>query len=204
MKPHAVIVGAGPVGATAALLLAKCDVDVTLVERNDELLTTSHAATFHPSTLDLLHTLAIELATAPGAVTVTSLQWRDNRADIRAELDYRLLSELTNHPFRIHLDQQALLDRAGELIAAEPAIELRCGETLIDIDPARPAVTTLAKDGQRHAISADVIVGCDGSHSATREAAGIGRGCSMSSIEVISRPRVSQCAASTVRAVARR
>lgn len=173
MKSHAVIVGAGPVGAVAALLLAKCDVGVTLVERNDELASTSHAATFHPSTLDLLQPLGVELAATPGAVVVTTLQWRDNRADIRAELDYRLLSELTSHPFRIHLEQQALLDRAGELIAAEPAIDLRCGESVIDIDPAQPAVTTSAKDGERQTITADVIIGCDGSHSVTRQAAGI-------------------------------
>lgn len=173
MKPHAVIVGAGPVGVVAALLLARNDVEVTLLERNDELVTTSHAATFHPSTLDLLQTMDIDLAAVPGAITVASLQWRDNRADILAELDYRLLSELTKHPFRIHLDQQALLDRAADLIAGNPAIELRCGAAVVDLDPELPSVTVLATDSRRHTTTADVVIGCDGSHSLTRRRAGI-------------------------------
>ncbi|MCV7199757.1 FAD-dependent oxidoreductase [Mycobacterium angelicum] len=173
MKPHAVIVGAGPVGVVAALLLAGNDVDVTLLERNEELVTTSHAATFHPSTLDLLQTLDIDLAAAPGAITVTSLQWRDNRADIRAELDYRLLSELTKHPFRIHLDQQALLDRAAGLLAADPAIDFHCGAAIVNLDPELPSVTVLVNDGRHHTITADVVIGCDGSHSLTRRLAGI-------------------------------
>ncbi|KLO35643.1 FAD-dependent oxidoreductase [Mycobacterium haemophilum] len=173
MNPHAVVVGAGPVGALAALLLAKSNVAVTLVERNDKLITASQASTFHPSTLDLLRTLGIELASDPDAVAVTSVQWRDNRGDIRAELDYRLLADLTNHPFRIHLDQQALLDRAAQLIAAEPAIELRAGVAAIDLNPARPSVTTLTNNGQRQIITADVIIGCDGSHSLIRQLAGI-------------------------------
>lgn len=173
MKSHAVVVGAGPVGALSALLLANSDVAVTLVERNDKLTTASQASTFHPSTLDLLRTLGIELASDPAAVAVTSLQWRDNRADIRAELDYRVLTGLTNHPFRIHLDQQTLLDRVAQLIAVEPAIEFRAGVTAIDLNPTRPSVTTVTNDGQRQTITADVIIGCDGSHSLIRQLAGI-------------------------------
>lgn len=173
MKSHAVIVGAGPVGAVAALILARHGIRVTLIERNGTLLSMSRASTFHPSTLDLLLAQGIDLAGHPAATTVTSLQWRNRDGEVLAELDYRLLTGLTNHPYRIHLDQQILLDRLAELIDDEPEIDFRCATEVVALDPARPAITTVTTDGRRRTLTADVIIGCDGSHSLIRQQAGI-------------------------------
>jgi len=169
MTAHAVVVGAGPAGALSALLLARSGVSVTLVERNATMSTASHASTFHPSTLDLLTTLGVDLAADPDAVRVDSVQWRDHRGWIRAEISYRLLDGLTGHPFRIHLDQQALLDRLAMLIAAEAGVEFRPGVSVTGLDPRRPGVT--AASGEH--LAADVVIGCDGAHSTVRAASGI-------------------------------
>ncbi len=170
---HAVVIGAGPVGAVSALLLARLGMSVTLVERNPVLASVSHASTFHPATLDLLGTLGIDLAADPDAVRVDSVQWRDARGEIRAEVHYRLLEGLTAHSFRIHLEQQSLLDRLAMLIAAEPEIDFRPGLTAVDLDPARPALTAVSADGRAERFSADVVIGCDGAHSTVRGLAGI-------------------------------
>lgn len=169
MTRHAVVVGAGPVGAVSALLLARHGLTVTLLDRNRALTSVSHASTFHPATLDLLATLEIDLTTDPDAVRVDSVQWRDHRGDIRAEVHYRLLDGLTAHPYRIHLEQQALLDRLAVLIDAEPGIDFRPGTTVVDIDP----VITVSADDRRERFSADVVVGCDGAHSTVRRLAGM-------------------------------
>jgi 2-polyprenyl-6-methoxyphenol hydroxylase-like FAD-dependent oxidoreductase len=174
MTRHVVVVGAGPVGAVAALLLAGLGVAVTLVERNPSLTSVSHASTFHPATLDLLATMGIDLAADPDAVRVDSVQWRDGRGEIRAEVHYRLLDGLTAHPFRIHLEQQALLDRLAVLIAAEPGVDFRPGVTALDLNLDRPAVTVVSGGGRRELITADAVIGCDGAHSAVRRLAGIG------------------------------
>lgn len=173
LKSHAVIVGAGPVGALAALLLARHGVRVTLLERNSRLLSVSQASTFHPSTLDLLRSQGIDLAAHPAATKVTSLQWRGPDGAVLADLDYRLLTGLTNHPFRIHLEQQLLLDQLAELIDGAPGIDFRCATEVVALDPARPAVTVVAADGQSRTLTADVIIGCDGSQSLIRQQAGI-------------------------------
>lgn len=174
MTPHAVVVGAGPVGALSALLLGRRGVAVTLVEQGPGLITQSHASTFHPSTLDLLSGIGIDLGADPGAVRVTAVQWRDSAGQVLAEVDYRMIDSLTAHPFRIHLDQQALLDRCGALLAAEPLVVLQTGATLVDLEPGRPRVTVSAAGGVRRDIAADVVIGCDGAHSAVRRLSGIG------------------------------
>ncbi|HTP82954.1 MAG TPA: FAD/NAD(P)-binding protein, partial [Alphaproteobacteria bacterium] len=46
-----VVVGAGPVGLTAACLLARHDIPVTVLEAGSDLSTESRASTFHPPTL---------------------------------------------------------------------------------------------------------------------------------------------------------
>ncbi|MFM8598338.1 MAG: FAD-dependent oxidoreductase [Mycobacterium sp.] len=174
MTPHAVVVGAGPVGALCALLLAARGVAVTLVEQGGTWTTKSHASTFHPATLDLLSATGIDLVADPDAVRVSAVQWRDSRGKVTAEIDYRLLEGLTAHPFRIHLDQQALLDRCAALIAAQPLITLEFGATVVGLDARRPAVTVTVTDGSRRDLAADIVIGCDGANSAVRAISGIG------------------------------
>ncbi|MBV8536544.1 MAG: FAD-dependent oxidoreductase [Alphaproteobacteria bacterium] len=52
-----VVVGAGPVGLSAACLLAKQSIPVTVLEAGADLSTESRASTFHPPTLDMLDEL---------------------------------------------------------------------------------------------------------------------------------------------------
>ena len=173
MTPHAVVVGSGPVGALSALLLAARGVAVTLVEQGSGLTTRSHASTFHPSTLDLLTSVGIDLQNDPRAIRVTAVQWRDRSGQVLAEVDYRLIEPLTAHPFRIHLDQQSLLDRISAVIATEPLITVDSGTTVVDLDPQRPRVTVSTADGDRRDITADIVIGCDGAHSVVRTMSGI-------------------------------
>lgn len=172
-NPNVVIVGAGPVGALSAVLLAARGVPVTLIEKSPGLVTASQASTFHPPTLDLLASIGIDLAADPDAVRVNAVQWRDHRGAILAEIDYTVLEGSTGHPFRVHLDQQALLNRLAERIAREPLIDFRTGITAESLDPARAEVTTSDPAGRRLTLPADLVVGCDGAHSAIREFAGI-------------------------------
>ena len=52
-----IIVGAGPVGLTAAMLLQKRKIPFTLYEAEPELPDDLRASTFHPPTLDMLETI---------------------------------------------------------------------------------------------------------------------------------------------------
>ena len=56
---NVVVVGAGPVGLTAALALAKRGVAVTVLEAGAALAKESRASTFHPPTLSMLAELGV-------------------------------------------------------------------------------------------------------------------------------------------------
>lgn len=173
VRPHVVVVGAGPVGCVAALLLARSDVTVTLVERNVGLTSASRASTFHPSTLDLLASLGIALHRHPDAVTANTIQWRNRRGAVLAEVSYRVVEGLTQHPFRVHLEQQSLLDLLAEAIGQERNIDLHSGTSVVGLDLGRRLVATESGGGRQN-IAADLILGCDGAHSDVRRSAGIG------------------------------
>lgn len=168
------VVGAGPTGALSALLLARLGVAVSLLESRPAVETRSHASTFHPSTLDLLASAGIRLSDDPEAVRVTSVQWRDREGSLRAQVEYAALEGMTRHPYRLHLDQQALLDRLALLLAGEPLVAVHPQTTVERLDAARSNVEAVSGDGRRRTFAADIVVGCDGADSLVRRQAGIG------------------------------
>ena len=59
-----IVAGAGPVGLVAAVVLAQAGVQVTLLEKREQLNQASKASTFHPPTLAILDRLDREQAEA--------------------------------------------------------------------------------------------------------------------------------------------
>lgn len=102
------VVGAGPVGLTAALVLARAGIPVTVYETQPALSTASRASTFHPSTLDLLRELGVAAELHRLGRVVDRIQWRDLDGHVHAELDYRVLAGTTGHPHRLHVEQSRL------------------------------------------------------------------------------------------------
>ena len=51
---NVLISGAGPVGLTAAIVLARAGIHVTVFERNADLAEDLRASTWHPPTLDMM------------------------------------------------------------------------------------------------------------------------------------------------------
>ena len=72
------------------------------------------------------------------------------------------------------MSQQSLLDRLSTLIDDDLGIDFRPGASVIALDLERTSVTISSLNGKKETITADIIIGCDGSHSTIREFAGIG------------------------------
>ncbi len=58
-RVQVVVVGAGPVGCVAAMLLARQGIDVMLTEQGADCAADMRASTFHPPTLEMLESLEI-------------------------------------------------------------------------------------------------------------------------------------------------
>src|SRR5919206_4146421 len=101
------IAGAGPVGLSAASVLAAAGVPVTVLEAEPRLPENLRASTFQPPTLDLLARFGATQKLIDLGRVAPKVQYRD-RAGWVAELDFGVLRDDTAHPFRVQCEQYRL------------------------------------------------------------------------------------------------
>ncbi|WP_406082101.1 FAD-dependent monooxygenase [Streptomyces zaomyceticus] len=169
------VVGAGPVGLTAALVLARAGVPVTLLESRETLATESRASTFHPSTLDLLDELGVAAALRRQGRTVDRVQWRDLDGLVHAELDYSVLSGHTGHPYRLHVEQARLTPLLLAELHATGLADIRFGATVTGAEDTGDGVRLRTRDaaGRTTVTRHPYVLAADGSRSRLRELAGL-------------------------------
>ncbi|WP_055599432.1 FAD-dependent oxidoreductase [Streptomyces aureus] len=173
------VVGAGPVGLTAALVLARTGVRVTLLESRETLATESRASTFHPSTLDLLDELGVSAALRRQGRTVDRVQWRDLDGVVHAELDYSVLAGHTGHPYRLHVEQARLTPLLLAELTATGLADVRFGTTVTGAEHigggATGGVRLRTEDaaGRVTVTRHPYVLAADGSRSRLRELAGL-------------------------------
>lgn len=166
--PAIVVVGAGPVGLTAALTLTRRGIPVTVLEQGDELATESRASTFHPPTLELLRDLGVLDALLQRGIVASTFQYRDRGGGEIATLDLAVLAEDTPFPFRVQCEQSKL---TPILLDALDSAEVRFG---CRVDGVRGTGDSVALSTDSGLIRADWVIGADGAHSAVRHGLGAG------------------------------
>src|SRR5919197_581405 len=161
------IAGAGPVGLSAANVLADAGVELRVLEAEPRLPQTLRASTFQPPTLDLLARFgATEELIAMGRVA-PKVQYRD-RAGWVAEFDFGLIADVTQHPFRVQCEQYKL----NQVLAArldKERLRFSCAVTDVAQDDDSVSVTVNGAETLRAAW----LIGADGGRSRVREALGI-------------------------------
>ncbi len=170
------IVGAGPVGMSAALALGHAGVPVTILERLDDLSTESRASTFHPPTLELLNQLGVAREVVAAGLKAPITQYRDRVHGPIAELDMSVLAEDTPFPFRIQCEQHKLTRMIQPMLTWFD-VDLRFGHHAVDarVDGDGQARVTVEVDGGDRTveITAPWVIAADGAHSVIRESLGI-------------------------------
>lgn len=164
------IAGAGPVGMTAALILARESVPVTVLEAGSRLSTESRASTFHPPTLEMLEELDVLDELRRIGLYVPTFQYRDRERGLIAELDLSLLSSDTKYPFRIQCEQSKLTQIIFEKLNQFPHAEVLFDARVSAVEQDDYGVTAVLEDGRQYA--GQFLIGTDGARSAVRKSVG--------------------------------
>ncbi|MEV6300018.1 NAD(P)/FAD-dependent oxidoreductase [Actinoplanes sp. NPDC051861] len=165
------VAGAGPVGLTAALALARRGFEVTVVESGDQLAAESRASTFHPPTLEMLDELGVcDDLRARGLVSPT-FAYRDRRDGLVAMLDLAVLAGDTRFPYRLQCEQSKLTPILLDHLLRYEGCEVRFGWHAADVTTHPSSLTLSSTDGRT--VEGAWLIGADGAHSAVRRATGV-------------------------------
>lgn len=165
MQHSVLIAGAGPVGLTAANVLADAGVSVQVLEAEPRLPENLRASTFQPPTLDLLARFGATQKLIDLGRVAPKVQYRDRTGWV-AQLDFGVLKDDTQHPFRVQCEQY----RLNQVLAARLGA-VRFGAEVTALEQDDKMVTVTINGGEQ--LRADWLIGADGGKSRVREALGI-------------------------------
>ncbi|MDH6589847.1 3-(3-hydroxy-phenyl)propionate hydroxylase [Streptomyces sp. SAI-133] len=168
-----VIVGAGPVGVTAALLLARRGVRSVVLERHQDVYPLPRAVAGDDEIHRILQAAGIGEEFAAIARPAKGLRLLDARHRVMAEFR-RTEHGRHGYPQTSMFDQPELERVLRDALARRPECELRAGVEVTGIGPdtTGPVRVTYRDDTGDRELWADAVLGCDGAGSLTREAIG--------------------------------
>jgi 3-(3-hydroxy-phenyl)propionate hydroxylase len=164
-----IVVGAGPVGLTAALALGHRGIPTVLLAAEPELVMELRGSTFHPPTLDLLDEFGVVPRMIDVGLKAPTWQFRDRETGPVATFDLSLLAGDTNHPYRVQCEQWKLMRFLEEELRKLPGSDIRFGHEVTSVQPADESVTVTAQTPSGPvSLSGRYVVAADGARSAVR------------------------------------
>src|SRR5436190_2406878 len=166
------IVGAGPIGMTAALVLARYGIRSVLIDRKDTFNDGSRAICIARPSMHILERIG---AVAP--FLEKSLGWRYGRSYYRGEQIFRL--EMPHPPNEkylpmYNLQQQYIEQYLHDAVAACDLIDMRWQSELTDIKCGADGVSLrIASPAGDYRLDADYVLAADGARSPVRSQLGL-------------------------------
>ncbi|KPI08176.1 monooxygenase FAD-binding protein [Actinobacteria bacterium OK074] len=168
-----VIVGAGPVGVTAALLLARRGVRTVVLERHHDVYPLPRAVAADDEVRRILQAAGVDEEFAAISRPARGLRLLDARHRVMAEFP-RAARGVHGFPQTGMFDQPELERVLRAALARARECELRGGAEVFGVeqDGGGPVRVTYRDDEGGHLVRADAVLGCDGAGGVTREAVG--------------------------------
>jgi len=169
-----VIAGAGPVGLTVGLMLARAGCKVTMFDKGDIMHQEPRAATIHPATLDLLEDLGVYKRIQPLGIVCPIVNYYD-QSELLGSFDHALLAGETRHPWVLQCEQDKLSRVLFGMCREIPDLDIRTETEVIEAGQSADTayVTVRHKDGGEERFTGDYVLACDGARSTVRKCTGI-------------------------------
>ena len=164
-----VVIGAGPVGATALAFLGHAGIRAVAVERDLEQWTTARAVHFDGETIRTLQGLGLSERASALCRPMTNVLMENEAHEVLFDLPTgRLGAQAWHDDLMFHQPEMEAVFR--EDIASLPSVELRTGTGLTAIGQDEDEVRCLVEDadGAASVITARWVIACDGATSTVR------------------------------------
>lgn len=169
-----VVVGAGPVGTTAAYALARKGVSVILCEAGPTSAQDLRASTFHAPTLEMLDELGVADAIIDYGLQAPVYHFRERRTNDVVEFDMRELDGDTRFPFRIQCEQHVMAGMLAERLEAHPDAEVCYEHRVIRFEQhADHVITEVETPCSIERLRSRYLLAADGSNSIVRKWLGV-------------------------------
>ncbi|WIX78984.1 FAD-dependent oxidoreductase [Amycolatopsis carbonis] len=170
-----VVVGGGPAGMVAGLILARAGVEVTVLEKHADFLRDFRGDTVHPSTLTLLDELGLgEKFDAIPHSELREAGFPTEDGGLMKLADLSLLN--VPHPYIAMVPQWDLLNLLAESAQKEPTFTLRLETEMTGLLRSRGRVTGVryrTADGTEGELESDLVIAADGRWSLARRSGGL-------------------------------
>lgn len=169
-----IVAGAGPTGLINALGLAQQGIDVTVIERFDEIQDSPRAPLYHWSVLEGLERLGLLEDAINAGFTKQDYEYRVRDTGEVLRYGLQSLEGHVKYPFNLHLGQHELARIALRHLQQYENARVLWGHEIIDVaqDEEGVTVTTRSSEGDR-ALRSDWLIGADGAGSVVRKSLGV-------------------------------
>lgn len=169
------VIGAGPVGTTAAYRLASEGIDVILLEAHPNCPEDLRASTFHPPTLEMLSEFGIVDEMKAIGLEAPVYQYRNRMTGEYFSFDLGELSDVTNYPFRLQCEQFKLARLLANRLENHAHARVCFNHRLLTVDQTADQVTVQAETPMGiETFTARFIIACDGANSTVRKWMNVG------------------------------
>jgi len=159
------IVGAGPVGLTAALALARAGVSLRIVDAASGVAKRMRASTFHPPTLDMIDSLNLADELVDQGLPVPQFQLRQHESEDHVIFDLADIRDATSHPYRLQVEQHRYCALAIQALSGM-GISVEFNARVESVTQDADLVTASIQGGE---IRAHWLIGADGATSEVRK-----------------------------------
>ena len=175
VPPQVLVVGAGPVGVSAAIMLGRRGVRTLVVERHADIYPMPRAVHLDDEIYRVLADLGV--ADQFAGITMPTLGLRLVDARLRTMAEFRRHQQVGTYGFpQANMFDQPELERVlRDELDRQGLVELASSTELVDLSQSGGRVTVLLRDtatGDERTVEVDAVLGCDGANSRVRELIG--------------------------------